>query len=117
MIWTALRPFAPWLAGAAFVAALLLYAGHLRSELKQARQAQANAEAQTKVEQAATQAVETYTSKTKDLRRKADHAASVLERAPGASDRFEPAADLCAQLERMRDGEPVCIPDSPENLP
>lgn len=37
MIWTVLRPFAPYIAGGFAILAALLYVGHLRGELKDAR--------------------------------------------------------------------------------
>lgn len=90
-----------------------LYISHLRSEVREARAAEAAARTQSQIETAKSQALDTYQTTSKTLRRKAEDAADAVERAPGADDVFEPRDVLCAELERLRN-EPVCLePDGP----
>jgi Mg-chelatase subunit ChlI len=66
---------------------------------------------------AATKSVDRYTREVRVIEKQAREAQDAVRQAPGSDDVFEPAAVLCAQLERLRN-EPVCTDDpSPAKLP
>lgn len=107
------------LAGSAVVAVLAgwLYVQRLHSALEKARKAEAVATRQAQLNDASAKSVDRYTREVRIIEKQAREAQDAVRQAPGSDDVFEPAAVLCAQLERLRN-EPVCTEDpGPTDLP
>lgn len=89
-----IRPFLPHLIGGAVALTALgggfLYIRHLQGEVREARAAREAAEAQAKVDQATTKALDRYHTQTVILREKADAGVQSVRQAPGADQPVPP---------------------------
>lgn len=111
MFLTFLRPFAPWLAALGLALAGWLYIGHLRSELKDAKEAEAAATRQAHMAEATTQAADVAHRTEVIIRDRTERRVDAVQAAPGADDPVpSPVLDAWrSALGELRDHKPEAL--------